>query len=53
MQIRAGPFPRDLRKCYQCAVDTSLVYVDGTFQVELPPGEVYVEMTKGLLSYSG
>jgi hypothetical protein len=26
---------------------TSFAYVDGTFQVELPPGEVYVEMTKG------
>ncbi len=28
-------------------MDTSFAYVDGTFQVELPPGEVYVEMTKG------
>lgn len=26
---------------------TSFAYVDGTFQVERPPGEVYVEMTKG------
>ena len=28
-------------------MDTSFAYVDGTFQVELPVGEVYVEMTKG------
>jgi len=28
-------------------MDTSFAYVDGTFQIELPPGEVYVEMTKG------
>jgi hypothetical protein len=28
--------------------DTSFAYVDGTFQVELPIGEVYVEITKGL-----
>lgn len=28
-------------------MDTPFAYVDGTFQVELPPGEVYVEMTKG------
>jgi len=28
-------------------MDTSFAYVDGTFQVELPPGEVYLEMTKG------
>jgi hypothetical protein len=28
-------------------MDTSFAYVDGTFQVELAPGEVYVEMTKG------
>jgi hypothetical protein len=28
-------------------MDTSFAYVDGTFQVELPPGEVYIEMTKG------
>jgi hypothetical protein len=28
-------------------MDTSFAYVDGTFQVELPPGEAYVEMTKG------
>jgi hypothetical protein len=28
-------------------MDTSFAYVDGTFQVQLPPGEVYVEMTKG------
>ena len=27
--------------------DTSFAYVDGTFQVELPVGEVYVEVTKG------
>ena len=27
--------------------DASFAYVDGTFQVELPVGEVYVEMTKG------
>jgi hypothetical protein len=27
--------------------DTSFAYVDGTFQVELPVGEVYLEMTKG------
>ena len=27
--------------------DSSFAYVDGTFQVELPVGEVYVEMTKG------
>jgi hypothetical protein len=27
--------------------DTSFAYVDGTFQVELPTGEVYLEMTKG------
>ena len=27
--------------------DTPFAYVDGTFQVELPVGEVYVEMTKG------
>ena len=27
--------------------DTSFAYVDGTFQVELPVGEVYVELTKG------
>ena len=26
---------------------TSFAYVDGTFQVELPVGDVYVEMTKG------
>ncbi len=28
-------------------MDTSFAYVDGTFQVELAPGEFYVEMTKG------
>jgi hypothetical protein len=28
-------------------MDTSFAYVDGTFQVELPVGEVYVELTKG------
>ncbi|MGD1103377.1 MAG: CehA/McbA family metallohydrolase [Terriglobia bacterium] len=28
-------------------MDTSFAYVDGTFQVELSPGEVYLEMTKG------
>jgi hypothetical protein len=28
-------------------MDTSFAYVDGTFQVELPVGEVYLEMTKG------
>lgn len=28
-------------------MDTSFAYVDGVFQVELPPGEVYLEMTKG------
>jgi hypothetical protein len=28
-------------------MDTSFAYVDGTFQVELPPGDVYVEITKG------
>src|SRR5207244_8048883 len=28
-------------------MDTSFAYVDGAFQVELPVGEVYVEMTKG------
>ena len=27
--------------------DTSFAYVDGTFQVELPVGDVYVEITKG------
>jgi len=27
--------------------DTSFAYVDGAFQVELPVGEVFVEMTKG------
>ena len=27
--------------------DSSFAYVDGTFQMELPVGEVYVEMTKG------
>jgi hypothetical protein len=28
-------------------MDTSFAYVDGTFQVELPPGEFYLELTKG------
>lgn len=28
-------------------MDTSFAYVDGTFQVELPVGEVFVEITKG------
>jgi hypothetical protein len=28
-------------------MDTSFAYVDGTFMVDLPPGEVYVEITKG------
>lgn len=28
-------------------MDTSFAYVDGTFQVELPVGDVYVEITKG------
>jgi hypothetical protein len=28
-------------------MDTSFAYVDGTFQVELPAGEVFVEITKG------
>ncbi len=28
-------------------MDTSFAYVDGSFQVELPVGEVYLEMTKG------
>ena len=28
-------------------MDTPFAYVDGTFQVELPAGEVYVELTKG------
>ncbi len=28
-------------------MDTSFAYVDGTFQVELPTGEVYAEITKG------
>lgn len=28
-------------------LDSSFAYVDGTFQVELPVGDVYVEMTKG------
>ena len=27
--------------------DSSFAYVDGTFQVDLPVGEVYVEMSKG------
>jgi hypothetical protein len=28
-------------------MDTSFAYVDGSFQVELPVGDVYVEITKG------
>jgi hypothetical protein len=28
-------------------MDTPFAYIDGTFQVELPVGDVYVEMTKG------
>lgn len=28
-------------------MDTSFAYIDGTFQVELPTGEVFVEITKG------
>ena len=28
-------------------MDSSFAYVDGTFQVELPAGEVYVELSKG------
>jgi hypothetical protein len=28
-------------------MDASFAYVDGTFQVELPVGDVYLEMTKG------
>jgi hypothetical protein len=28
-------------------MDTSFAYVDGTFQVELPVGDVFLEMTKG------
>ncbi len=28
-------------------MDTSFAYVDGTFQVELPVGDVFVEITKG------
>ena len=28
-------------------MDSSFAYIDGTFQVELPVGEVFVEMTKG------
>jgi hypothetical protein len=28
-------------------MDTSFAYIDGSFQVDLPVGEVYVEMTKG------
>jgi hypothetical protein len=28
-------------------MDTPFSYIDGTFLVELPPGEVYLEMTKG------
>jgi hypothetical protein len=27
--------------------DSSFAYVDGTFQIELPAGDVYLEMTKG------
>jgi hypothetical protein len=29
------------------SLDTSFAYVDGTFQVELPVGEVYLEISKG------
>jgi hypothetical protein len=28
-------------------MDASFAYIDGTFMVDLPPGEVYVEITKG------
>jgi hypothetical protein len=28
-------------------MDASFAYIDGTFQIELPVGEVYVEVTKG------
>jgi hypothetical protein len=28
-------------------MDSSFAYVDGTFQIELPVGEIYLEMTKG------
>lgn len=28
-------------------MDTSFAYIDGTFQIELPVGDVYLEMTKG------
>ncbi len=33
-------------------MDSSFAYVDGTFQVELPVGDVYLEMTKGF-EYAG
>jgi hypothetical protein len=33
-------------------MDSSFAYVDGTFQIELPVGEVYLEMTKGF-EYEG
>jgi hypothetical protein len=28
-------------------MDSSFAYVDGSFQIELPVGDVYVEITKG------
>ena len=34
-------------------MDTPFAYVDGTFQVELPVGEVYVELTQGLRVRTG
>ena len=33
-------------------MDSSFAYVDGTFQIELPVGEVLLEMTKGF-EYEG
>ncbi|MEW5977081.1 MAG: CehA/McbA family metallohydrolase [Acidobacteriota bacterium] len=33
-------------------MDSSFAYVDGTFQIELPVGEVFLEMTKGF-EYEG
>lgn len=44
-EINAGWF-QDYGAELQMGED-SFAYVDGTFQVELPVGEVYVEMTKG------
>jgi hypothetical protein len=44
-EINAGWF-QDYGAELQLGKD-SFAYVDGTFQVELPVGEVYVEMTKG------